>query len=93
MVIPGYEWDDEKAISNFVKHGVSFEEAATVFLDRLAASKLDPDIDYEERWVTTGFSYQQRCLQVWHTYREERIRIIGVRPATSSERRAYESGQ
>jgi len=92
--IPGYEWDDEKAASNLAKHGVSFEEAATMFLDRLAASIPDPDYsDDEERWVTTGFSSRQRCLQVWHTYRGELIRIIGVRPSTPAERRAYESGE
>jgi uncharacterized DUF497 family protein len=95
VVIPGYEWDDKKAASNFAKHGVSFEEAATVFLDPLAASILDPDHtdDDEERWVTTGFSSQQRCVQICHTYRGEVIRIIGVRPTTPAERRAYESGE
>ena len=93
-MIPGYEWDDQKAISNLEKHEVSFEEATTVFLDRLALSILDPDhTEDEERWVTTGFSSRQRCLQVWHTYRGNVIRIIGVRVAAPAERRAYESGK
>ena len=94
MVIPGYEWDDDKALANLAKHEVSFYEGASVFDDRLAVSILDPRYtEDEERWVTTGFSSRQRCLQVWHTYRGDAIRIIGVRLATPAERRTYESGE
>lgn len=88
------EWDDEKAAANVSKHGVSFEEAATVFGDRLATTLLDRDhsVD-EERWLTTGRSNRGRLLVVWHTNRGGAVRIIGARPATANERRTYESGE
>ncbi len=88
-----FEWDSGKAASNFATHGVSFEEATTVFGDPLATSVLDPDHSGdEERWLTTGRSLQQRLVIVWHTNRGDVVRIIGARQATSSERRIYESG-
>ena len=89
-----FEWDLNKATSNLVKHGVSFEEASTVFGDHLATSVPDPDrsVD-EERWLTTGLSDQGHVLIVWHTNRGEVIRIIGARRASPNERRAYESGE
>jgi uncharacterized DUF497 family protein len=89
-----FEWDAEKAASNLVKHGVSFDEATSVFGDRLATTILDPDrsVD-EERWLTTGLSRQRRLLVVWHTNRAGAVRIIGARRATSSEQRTYESGE
>jgi len=88
------EWDEEKATANVSKHGVSFEEAATVFDDRLATTILDPDhsID-EERWLTTGQSRSGRLLVVWHTNRGHAVRIVGARLATTNERRTYESGE
>jgi uncharacterized protein len=88
------EWDGEKAAANVSKHGVSFEEAATVFGDRLATTVLDPDrsVD-EERWLTTGRSSRGRLLVVWHTNRGNAVRIIGARQATANERRTYESGE
>jgi hypothetical protein len=90
----GFEWDDEKAISNFADHGVSFEEAVTVFGDPLATTVHDPDhSDEEERWLTTGVSSSQRTLIVWHTDRGESVRLIGARETTPHERRAYESGE
>jgi len=89
-----YGWDPGKAISNFSKHGVSFEEAITVFGDPLAITILDPDhsID-EERWLTMGLSAQRRIVAVWHTNRGDSVRVIGARPATPQERRDYESGE
>jgi len=90
----GFEWDTEKAISNFAKHGVSFEEAITVFGDPLAATVVDPPhSDDDERWWTIGVSSQERLIVVWHTDRGESVRLIGARPATPSERRKYESRQ
>lgn len=87
-----FEWDPEKAASNLVKHGVSFEEASTVFGDSLATTVPDPDHSTsEERWLTTGLSSQGRLLIVWHTNRESALRIIGARQAAPSERRTYES--
>jgi uncharacterized DUF497 family protein len=88
------EWDPEKAASNETKHGVSFEEATTIFGDPLATTILDPDhSEHEERFLTTGLSDRQRVLIVWHTEGGDRIRIIGAREATPHERRTYESGE
>ena len=88
-----YEWDPAKAAANGKKHRVSFEEAASVFLDALALTFWDPDHSAEEdREVTIGRSAQQRILFVAHAAREDRIRIISARQATSRERRQYEEG-
>ena len=89
-----FEWDSEKAASNLTKHGVSFDEASTVFGDPLATTIADPDHSVDEqRFFTTGLSTQQRVVIVWHTEREDVIRIIGAREATPRERRIYESGE
>jgi len=86
-----FEWDDIKAANNLEKHGVSFEEGATIFNDPKIATILDPDrsVD-EERYVSIGVSAQKALLVVIHTYREERIRLISCRKATKSERKSYE---
>lgn len=89
-----FDWDDEKAIFNLEKHGVSFEEAATVFGDPLATTRPDHDHSFdEERWLTMGQSARQRLVLVWHTNYGDSLRLIGARVATPSERRAYESGE
>jgi hypothetical protein len=89
-----WEWDDEKAAANASKHGVHFQEAATVFDDPLATSILDPHHSVlEERWLTTGQSSRGRLLIVWHTYRGTGGRIVGARLTTPNERRTYESGE
>lgn len=89
-----FEWDSEKAASNREAHGVSFEEASTVFGDPLATTVVDEEHSLdEERWLTTGLSLKQRIVIVWHTDRGCTIRIIGARQATSNERRTYESGE
>jgi hypothetical protein len=89
-----FEWDSEKAALNLAKHGVSFEEANSVFGDPLATTIMDPDHSVgEQRFLTTGLSTQQRVLIVWHTDREDMIRIIGAREAMPRERRIYESGE
>ena len=86
-----FDWDSKKARSNLLKHGVSFDEAATVFLDPNAASGRDPDHSIgEERYITFGFSQLGRLLVVCHTYRPGAIRIINARRVTRSERRIYE---
>lgn len=88
------EWDPEKAASNLAKHGVSFEEAASIFGDRLATTVPDPDHSLiEERFLTTGFSLSGRVLIVWHVERDETTRLIGAREATRAERRIYETGE
>jgi uncharacterized DUF497 family protein len=89
-----FEWDSDKAAANLAKHGVSFDEASTVFGDPLATTVPDHDrSSREERFLTTGLSKQQRVVIVWHTEREDVVRIIGAREATSHERRTYESGE
>lgn len=88
-----FEWDTAKAAENLAKHGVSFEEAATVFRDRLSATGADPDHSVgEERFITFGVSTSGRLLVVAHTERGDTIRIISARLATRGERKIYEEG-
>ena len=87
-----FAWDRRKARSNLVKHGVSFEEAQTVFLDENARLIDDPDHSAEEeRFVLVGYSFQARCLIVSHCYREPDsvIRLISARRATAHEEEVY----
>ena len=86
-----FEWDPAKAAGNFAKHGVSFEEAATVFRDPLSATAPDPDHSLdEERFITFGVSTSGWHLVVAHADRDDTIRIISARPATPGERKIYE---
>ena len=88
-----FEWDPRKAGENLAYHGVSFEEAATVFRDVLSATGADPDHSFdEERFVTFGMSTRGRLLAIAHIDRDDTIRIISARPATPSERKIYEEG-
>ena len=88
-----FEWDPAKAAENLEKHGVSFEEAATIFRDTLSVTGPDPDHSVgEERFVTFGVSTSERLLIVGHTERGDIIRIITARLATSGERKIYEEG-
>jgi len=88
-----FQWDPTKARKNLDKHGVSFDEAASVFHDPLAATGADPDhSEGEERMVTFGLSSAGRLLVVAHTERGDAIRIISARVATQHERRIYEEG-
>lgn len=88
-----FEWDPTKAAENVAKHGVSFEEAATVFRDSLSVTGLDPDhsID-EERLVIFGVATSGRLLVVAHPERGDTIRIISARPTTPAETKIYEEG-
>ena len=87
-----FEWDPLKDEENRTKHGISFEEASTVFGDSLAATIADPDHSQTEmRFVTMGLSSTGRLVVVSHTEEEDDLfRIISAREATSHERRAYE---
>jgi uncharacterized protein len=88
-----FEWDERKAAANRRKHGVSFEEARTVFFDDHALRIPDPDHSQDEdRFVLLGLSVRFRTLIVCHCHRQddEVIRIISARPATRAERRQYE---
>ena len=90
MVLFG--WDPEKARQNLKKHGVSFDEAVTVFYDPLSATFDDPDhSEGEQRIITVGFSSQTRLLVVGHTDRGNAVRIINARLATAHERKKHES--
>ena len=86
-----FEWDPEKAGANFRKHGVSFDEATTVFGDPLSVTILDPDhSSTEDRFIDLGMSHRARLIVVSYTERGRRIRIVSARLATRKERRTYE---
>lgn len=86
-----FEWDPRKATRNLARHGVSFEEAATVFGDPRSITFFDPDhSDKEDRFLTFGHSSAGRLLVVSHTDRSERTRIINARKLTRRERKQYE---
>ena len=88
-----FEWDDAKALANQRKHGVPFEEAASVFFDPLAYTFDDPDHSVgESRSLTFGLSQAGRLLVVVHSERGRAIRIISARRATRNERDIYEQG-
>jgi uncharacterized DUF497 family protein len=88
----GYLFDPAKADSNFKDHGVTFEQAATVFDDPLARTIPDSEHSYEEeRFVTMGRSDAGDLLVVCHCDREDRVRIISARFPDPCERRDYES--
>ena len=87
-----FEWDPAKALRNLAKHGVSFDEASTVFGDPLAGTISDPQRSAdEERLVTIGYSDRGPLIVVVHVERDSRTRIISARRATRRERRRYES--
>ena len=86
-----FEWDPAKAARNLAKHGVSFDDASTVFGDPLAGTILDPRHSVEEqRFVTIGHSASGSLIVVIHVERDDRIRIISARRATRRKRTKYE---
>jgi uncharacterized DUF497 family protein len=86
-----FEWDRTKAEINFKAHGVSFDEATTVFRDSLSISIADPDHSHsEERFIDIGMSHRGQLLVVSYTERKDRIRIISARLANRAERKSYE---
>jgi uncharacterized protein len=86
-----FEWDESKAKTNLIKHGVSFEEASTVFGDPLSLTIPDPaHSQAEERFIIIGSSHGQELLIVVHTERGDNIRVISARRASRSERKRYE---
>ncbi|MDE3243076.1 MAG: BrnT family toxin [Nitrospirota bacterium] len=88
-----FDWDERKASANVKKHGVSFQEAATVFGDPLAITFSDPDhSEHESRFLTFGLSRANRLLVVAHTERGGKTRIINARPMAKHERTIYEEG-
>lgn len=85
-----FEWDDDKAQSNFDKHGVTFEEAAEVFFDPFYQTGDASRNSEEDREFIIGYSLSQRVLLVVYTERGQRTRLISARPATRAERKVYE---
>jgi hypothetical protein len=89
-----FEWDPRKAEANLRKHGVSFDEASTVFGDPLAATVSGPDHSADEaRSITIGQSASQLLVVVVHAHRGEIIRIISARRPTLGEKKKYAHGQ
>jgi uncharacterized DUF497 family protein len=87
-----FEWDREKARGNLRKHGVSFDEAVTIFYDPLSATFDDPDHSAgEQRFITVGHASRGRLLVASHTERGGVVRIISARVATPGERKRHES--
>jgi uncharacterized DUF497 family protein len=88
-----FEWDKKKDQANERKHGVTFEEAATVFGEPLAITFADPDHSVGEyRYITFGVSRWGRLLVVSHTGDADTMRIISARVVTRQERKVYEEG-
>ena len=88
-----FECDNQKATSNLKKHGVSFQEAKTVFGDTLSITVADPEhSESEYRFIDIGLTESGRLLVVSYTERGTKIRIISSRPALPAERILYEKG-
>jgi uncharacterized DUF497 family protein len=88
-----FKWDDKKAAANLADHGVSFDEAKTVFDDPLYVDFYDPDHSYDEhRFLVVGESRQGRLLIVSYSERGDAVRLISAREVTLAERKAYEEG-
>ena len=85
-----YQWDPEKAESNFLTHGVDFADSVGVFEDTWALTLKEEIESGEQRFATLGADFFGRILVVVYTYRNEDIRLISARPATRRERRIYE---
>lgn len=92
MIEISFEWNEDKNTKNKKKHGISFEEAQTVFVDENALLLHDPDHSHkEDRFILLGLSSNLRILIVSHCYRKKDavVRIISVRKATRSEQKQY----
>jgi uncharacterized DUF497 family protein len=92
MINLEFEWDKRKAKANLKKHGISFEEARTIFFDEYAVQFFDPDQSEEEdRFILLGSSHILNTLVVCHCFRQEDtvVRIISARRADKEEEEAY----
>ena len=90
-----FSWDEQKNRANQKKHGISFEEAQTIFFDENAIEFFDPDhSESEDRFLMLGLSVRLRILVICHCYRESgsEIRIISTRKATKNEQKFYTGG-
>jgi uncharacterized protein len=88
-VVVEVEWDPRKAVANAKKHGVDFADAATVLYDELAIT-IPGEGAEEDRFIAMGADALGRVLVVVYTWRDDRVRLISARSATSRERRRYE---
>ena len=84
-----YEWDPDKAKSNYKKHGVKFADAVAVFEDENAVT-IEDEHENENRFITIGRDFLRRILVVVYTFRGIVIRMISARKATARERQEYE---
>jgi len=88
-----FEWDSKKALSNRRRHGITFEEASTIFGDPLSSTIHEPAHSIgEDRFISVGTSVNDKLIVVVHADRDDIIRIISARKATKNERRQYEQG-
>lgn len=85
-----FEYDPQKAQTNWRKHNVSFAEAEFVFYDPLAIHDIDPDATNEERFIALGIGNSGLLLVVVYTMRGDSVRLISARRATRQEAKAYE---
>jgi uncharacterized protein len=86
-----FEWDEGKAETNLIKHGVSFDDAQTIFKDPLYVDFYDPDhSEDEDRYLIIGESIRGRVLIVSYTERGNKTRLISARETTKTERKMYE---
>jgi len=93
-VSTNFEWNFQKAESNLQKHAIRFEEAATIFDDPLHITLLDEEHSQDEdRFITIGYSNQNRLLLVAHAEKEQRVRIISARKVTNHEKKFYDEAQ
>ena len=88
VIYGDFEWDDAKAAANLGKHGVSFEEASTIFADPCYI--LQADESHPDHFWALGISGLARLLTVVHLERGRRLRIVSARKATLTERQTYE---
>lgn len=87
-----FEWDDEKEKINIRKHGISFDEARTVFFDEKAVQFFDPDhSEDEDRFILLGISFKLRTLVICHCFRESEtvVRLFSARKADRDEKQEY----
>jgi len=89
-----FEWDDEKAASNLRKHGISFEEASTVFYGFNSIPLFDEEHSFgEERYIEIGYSADGNLLFVVYTERNSRLRLISARRCTLAEIKWYDANK
>ncbi len=87
----GFEWHQEKAKENLKKHGISFDEAKTIFNDPFSITITDPEHSLaEERYIDIGLSLRGQLLVAVYTEGQSKIRIISCRQATKAEQKVYE---